>query len=193
MDGKTEIYDVPDSSLEFNSCDVIIKDSTFTNDDSYCLIDYNSSTLTIDNCVITNNKCNTLIDEGSSSSLYVSNTKITDNESQVFSDESWWGAEDSYFKNCVFNNNNGPSASAFVLGNTLTFYECDLGDSTFANPEYAVFEKTQAPAGFPTQTASIFSDGSSAILVSIFALVASVASIGISFALYKKKAIAEKK
>lgn len=193
MDGKTETYDVPDSSLEFDSCDVIIKDSTFTNDDSYNLIDYDSSTLTIDNCVITNNKCNTLIDEGSGSALYVSNTKITDNESQVFSDESWWGAEDSYFKNCVFNNNNGPSASAFVLGNTLTFYECDLGDSTFANPEYAVFEKTQAPAGFPTQTASIFSDGSSAILVSIFALVASVASIGISFALYKKKAIAEKK
>ena len=62
----------------------------------------------------------------------------------------------------------------------VSFTDCDLGDSTFTNKNYAKFTNSSV-AG------SIFSEGSLTMVVAIVALVASVTSICLTVVANKKK------
>ena len=90
--------------------------------------------------------------------------------------------------------NNKPEASETVyrgVKNPGTFYisddnanvsftDCDLGNSTFTNKNYAKFTSSSV-------TGSIFSEGSLAMVVAIAALVTSITSICLTVVSNKKK------
>ena len=187
-------FEMASSTISLYDTIATIKDSTFVNNGSDDLIALSFSTLIMDNCTVTNNNCSCLIREGYSGEIQISNSTFTNNASNVYR-AGFWSSEENFFKNCVFNNNyyGESSPTDFGLGNPVTFEDCDLGDSTFYNSEYAVFVNTDAPKGFSGGgIGSIFGEGSLSILISLCSLVASVASIGISVSLFKKKETATK-
>jgi hypothetical protein len=112
----------------------------------------------------------------------LSNVTITDNASIVLDVEN--GAEKVTLTKCTLGNNSPVKYNVDVIVDTkgtLVMTDCDLGDTTFSNKDYIDF-------GNGAGVGSIFGEGSLAMIVAILALVTSVASIGISFALNKKKA-----
>ena len=143
------------------------------------------STITIeDNCQFHHNAFLNLFTMFEDVDFYISDATMTDNSSIVL-DTSDNGSS-GYFKNCVFNNNVNAAekdATFEVRDNELTFYDCDLGDSTFDEAEDVTFVGTNAPNG----VGSLFGEGSLTMIVSILALVASVAAIGVSISSNKKK------
>ena len=199
-DEDNNIY-APISVLHATNSSLLLKKSTFTNNGakysgtnftytefSSALIFLDDATLTMDDCKVSHNAAYRLLQAFDGDRLYISNSTFTDNDSIVLHSEDH--SDQSYFRSCTFNNNkvNDPSVTdnTFAsIGNTLTFYDCDLGDSTFYKGNLAVFVNTKAPIG----AGSIFSAGSLTMIVAILALAASVSSIGISFALYQKKAV----
>ena len=162
---------------------------------------------------------------------YVCYNKFINNNSTVLSGSGSMSIYSS-FVNCEFNGNVAPvvDGRAFAIFrdiyNTLEFYDCIMGDSTFESFENVKFIDTEAPDGaidplssssgtitFPgtvinrtplpmsanrddasgtlisNGAGSIFGEGSLAIIIAVLALVSSIASMGVSFALHKKKAV----
>ena len=179
-------FSVAYSTLEFEDCDVTVKNSTFTNDSSTCLIKFDSSALNVEDCAFTKNKNNILLSEENYSALCVSDTQFDDNRSRVFVDGPKSVGE-SYFKNCKFGNNSLATTCDFELRDTVAFYECQLGDATFEGPEHAVFVNTETPENFPSLNASIFGEGSLTNILVIISLVTSVVSISLTISFNKKK------
>ena len=110
--------------------------SYITNVSSLFLI--NETTFTIeDGSNFSKNKTGYLINSMSDSMLGISDSTFTNNKSIVL--YSCDHLNDSYFQDCTFNNNKSPYAKTIsnvayafnVTDNIITFYDCNMGDSTF--------------------------------------------------------------
>ena len=186
-------FDSAYSTLSLNGSTATVKDSTFVNNGSEDLIFLYYSSITMDNCKITNNHSRYLINEGYSGAFFISNTIFTDNASKVYN-TGFFTPADNCFKNCVFNNNyNEHEPTDFGPNNTVIFEDCDLGDSTVYNTEYVVLVNTEAPKGFRVGAGSIFNDNTPATSLSLIALVIALVSVGANFVRFKKKSTAESK
>ena len=130
------------------------------------------------------------------SSVYATDTTITDNTAMVMW-SSEWNENDNYFKNCKFNNNkltsnkieigdriyddyNGESFDIGVFANfpaiRVVFENCDMGDSHFEQwlLDYVKFVDCEnTPHSTVRHFASIFGEGSLTMIVSLAALIAS--------------------
>ena len=181
--------------------------SIFTLEDSDIFISGDSK--------ISNNNLYYIFFARGGSSVYATDTTITDNTAMVMW-SSEWNENDNYFKNCTFNNNkltsdkmeiaggiyddyNGESFYIGVFENfpaiRVVFENCDMGDSHFEQwvLDYVKFVDCEnTPHSTVRHFASIFGEGSLTMIVSITALIASVAAIGVSISSNKKKDDPEK-
>ena len=140
-----------------------IDTATFNNNNQTYLIDANATMLDVSKSDFTNNKSLTLF--GNCANIY---NNTFDSCRFSYSEP----LSDVYKHNFNFNTNNS----------YITFLDCDFGEATFNDRSRATFIDTNSPAG------SIFGEGSITMIFALIALVASIASMGISIALYKKKA-----
>jgi hypothetical protein len=116
----------------------------------------------------------------------VVNTRFLDNPANVF----YGYADDRItFTNCEFNNNPGkqwPSYYSFNFSSRnskVKFVNCSFGNSTYNDRSWATFEDDSK---FP---ASLFGEGSLAMIVAFVALIASIASIIVNVTARKKKTV----
>jgi hypothetical protein len=126
-------------------------------------------TVKISESTFRNNRCDYVI-ECFTGALEVSDTVFEGNTRTVFRGEADNG---SFFKNCTFSGNSIDSnykTFNFDEDNALNFENCDFGDSTFNDRSYATFDGVSG-------TASIFGEGSLAMIVALLALIASAVSI----------------
>ena len=146
------------------------------------------------------------------SSVYATDTTITDNTAMVMW-SSEWNENDNYFKNCTFNNNkltsnkieiaggiygdyNGESFYIGVFANypaiRVVFENCDMGDSHFEEwlLDYVKFVDCEnTPHSTVRHFASIFGEGSLTMIIALLALIASGVSIFLTVYYNKKKAV----
>ena len=137
------------------------------------------------------------------SGIYVSDATFTDNGSDIINAHMNL-AEDSYFRNCTFNNNMMTKPELFYefTGGTyspvsfkisdcsLTMYECDMGNSTYKGVENIKFVDCEnAPNAGARRFGSIFGEGSLTMIVALLALIASGVSIFLTVYYNKKKAV----
>jgi hypothetical protein len=155
------------------------------------IIHAENSTLTIKKqSVFTNNSPCALIYCLDGSEICVSYSTFKDNKAAVICSYGHH-TNDSYFRNCSFNNNKMPYVyesyylehSFAVSGTSIWVSDCDLGDSTFKNTHFIGFFNTSAPDG----VGSIFGEGSLTMIVAIVALIVSVASILVNVSSKKNK------
>jgi hypothetical protein len=135
-------------------------------------------TIKISNSFFRNNMCGSVI-ECFSGVIEVSDTVFEGNSCSVCSREA---DEGSFFKNCTFSGNSIDSnykTFNFDEDNALNFENCDFGDSTFNDRSYATFDGVSG-------TASIFGEGSLAMIVALLALIASAVSIFLIVDMKKK-------
>ena len=152
---KDKEYHSPKSLITlYDNSMATIKDCSFTNNGAaeghtseFNAIRISTSALIMDNSEFKNNDFIYLIDSFSSS-VYVSNTKFIDNLSAVMH-ANYSNPEDSYFRNCTFNNNVHDGYYSYYafedIYSTVTFYDCDLGDSTFDHLSNVKIEDTNIP------------------------------------------------
>ena len=187
-----------------------VKKSTFTNNgDKFCqriwgettayfanhssLFLLNKGDLTVENdCKFSNNSVYVLIKSYNKDTVSVSDSTFTDNDSVVY--YSSVNSYDIAFTRCTFNNNTstGPNLKASTFAatdDTITFNECDLGNSTLDSCKNVVLVDTEAANGTPKLSGSIFSEGSLTNILVILSLAASTVSICLTIAFNKKKAV----
>ena len=143
------------------------------------MIDLDRGTCSLNNCTITQNRSMILID-CTDGAVSVTDTTFTNNQSSV-----WDGSckIPSSFTRCTFKGNTPDKYTFDFAGDSnLTFVDCQMNESTYDNKNHARFEAATSSAA-----ASIFGEGSVAMIVSLLALVASVASICLTVAYNKKK------
>ena len=209
--GKNEVDkdEAANSVFYFRKCTVTIKNSTFTDNNTFywkytttdmgnitptdetSIFYLNDSAITIDNCTFTNNNSCYIFYTYFSNDIYATNSTFTDNTSIVLPFN--WATEESYFRNCTFNNNNITDSKMIDRGDgddfyttKATFYDCDFGDSTFGvdNPKIV---NSDSPNG-SQYGASIFGEGSLTMIIAFTALIAAVASLLVNISA-KKKAV----
>ena len=169
LDGSSTVLDVTDCKFEDNG--------TESSPLSY-LIQYESGgTVKIKDSAFNNNAAKKLIytEKGT---LEVTNSQFSENKGNIFTGVS---AAGSHFTDCSFSGNVTPSNErTFYLneGCELAFNNCDLNDSTFGHRDRATFDGKAA--------ASIFGEGSFAMIVALLALVASGVSIYLIVDIKKK-------
>ena len=193
----------------FRDCTVTIKNSTFTDNNTFywkssvttsgnpCITDETSlfwmddTALTIESCTFTNNESCFVFYTYFTNDLFVTDSTFTDNTSVILPYD--YASEDSYFRNCKFNNNDIPDAGLFDDGvghdfysTKTTFYDCDFGDSTFGVEDPKLVD-SDAPNG-NQYGASIFGEGSLTMIIALTALIAAVASLLVNISA-KKKAV----
>jgi hypothetical protein len=114
--------------------------------------------------------------------VFAYNSTFTNNDGGVFLGDV------GEFTNCTFDQNGGEYTfgddGEYFFGN-VTLRDCNLGNSTFENVKNYVIVDTDAENG----AASIFGEGSLAMIVSFVALIASVASIIVNVTARKKKTV----
>ena len=141
-----------------------------------------------DNCRFTGNNVLYLLNT-ENTYLTISDSSFTDNDANVFFGNCKRG--DIQATNTVFNNNqiadptnNEKYPNTFRFNNSKNFFvfeKCDLGNSTFS-------DKTQVKLNGSSGVGSIFGEGSFTTIISLAALITSVAAIGVSVTTGKKKA-----
>ena len=157
-------------------------------------------------CTFTNNATFLMFDfMNGTSQLYVSDATFTDNGSSIIYAHRIL-SEDSYFRNCTFNNNlmtkpelmdtftNDGSYDPFsfdISECTLTLENCDMGNSTYDGLENIKFvdckNASNQIAGV-RRFGSIFGEGSLTMIVALLALIASGVAIFLTVYYNKKKA-----
>ena len=155
--------------------------------------------IAIENCNITYNKMDRIFDLGEVV-LSMKDSTVTDNIANVaafYHTETYFIRPSSNytFENCTFNNNNpindtnhlaASNQGTFCIKDEkigkVTFNKCEFGDATFVNKQFATFKDSSI-----TNVGSIFNEGSVTMLMTITALVASVASITLTVVYNKKK------
>ena len=139
--------------------------------------------LTMDNCTFTQNHANGyIIDNGAIyDDFVVYNSTFTNNDCGVYDGDT------GEFINCTFDQNGGEYT--FSRGQyyriKVTLRDCNLGNSTFEDVINVEIVDTDAENG----AASIFGDGSLAMIVASVALIASIASIIVNVTERKKKTV----
>ena len=178
--------------------------SVFTLEDSKLYISGDSK--------ISNNNVYFIVFARDDSSVYATDTTITDNTAMVMW-SSEWNENDNYFKNCTFNNNkytsdkieiaggiygdyNGESFNIGVFANfpaiRVVFENCDMGDSHFEQwlLDYVKFVDCEnTPYSTVRRFASIFGEGSLTMIIALLALIASGVAIFLVVYYNKKKAV----
>jgi hypothetical protein len=148
------------------------------------ILDVGSSDVTIDNCTFTKNHANGyVIDNGAIYDDFVAyNSTFTNNDCGVFKGDT------GEFINCTFDQNRGEYTfgDGIYFRIKVTLRDCDLGNSTFENVKNYVIVDTDAENG----AASIFGEGSLAVIISFVALIVSVAAIVVNVSSKKKVAYA---
>ena len=147
------------------------------------VLDVASSDLTMDNCTFTKNHANGyVIDNGAIyDDFVVYNSTFTNNDCGVFEGDT------GEFINCTFDQNGGK----YTFGGgeyyrlKVTLRDCNLGNSTFEDVKNVEIVDTDAENG----AASIFGEGSLALIVASVALIASIASIIVNVTARKKKTV----
>ena len=185
---------------------------TFTNNGSYhCRLGIDnifSSLILLDDSTFrlfgdskfTNNASTFMITVKDDSYVYVEDTTFIDNKSFVMY-SALQHYDDSYFKNCTFENNEVPNPKTVfpnlnntwvytfrVHGETLKFIDCKMSESTYFDKDCIVFEDTDAPNS-NNSPASIFGEGSLSMIISILSLIASGVAIFLVVYYNKKKAV----
>ena len=177
INNGSEIVDNPNSGFHYESS--LIRSFTYVD-------------ITIDNCLIENNNVERIFDVdedkwGRAVNLRVLRTTIKNNKSTVFTGRLDYG----YFESCSFANNEfSEEYYDFYVdrrSSSLTFRDCDMGDSNFSKASPVIFEN----AGGKQLFASIFGEGSLAMIVAFAALVASIAAIMMNISLKKKTVSAQ--
>ena len=163
---------------------------------SLIVLDDSTFTLSGDS-KFTNNATVFAISVYDDSHLYVENTTFENNKSFVMYSRGEH-YDDSYFKNCTFENNKVPDAENLfkeidddwiytfaVDEEVLTFIDCKMSDSTYYDRDNMKFTGADAANG----AASIFGEGSLALIVAFVALIASIASIIVNVTARKKQTV----
>ena len=168
---------------------LIIKNTDFTGNgavsptyaiDDSLLFYLEDSSLTMEGGKITGNNVDKLF-YFDDSEADIKGVTVTDNASVVFDVDN--GSEKVIVTECVFENNTPVKKLENIIVDkkgTLVMTNCALGDTTFEN------------ANMVAGVGSIFGEGSLTMVVSIAALVVSVAAIGTSISLNQKKAVSAK-
>ena len=142
------------SIIHATDSSITVKRSTFTNNgdlhyegnqNAYrnvsSLFYLDGSSLIMEGCGVTGNTLGHLIQTTDNSEFFISGTNITGNNATVL--KSTGHAIDSYFNGCTFGNNNTSSYMgnkysflkySFAVNSPVTFYNCDMGNSTYSNP-----------------------------------------------------------
>ncbi len=129
-----------------------------------------------------------LINDGDDSEIFVSDTDFLDNAASVLYGDNQTSSI-SYFKNCKFNNNAAEKMESFYdVNTTLTFYDCDMGNSNYQNAKSLLFVDSFNPD--VPEEGSLIGKGSLPVIVAFLALAGSVAAIGISISSKQKKILA---
>ena len=153
--------------------------------------------INVENCTFTGNKMDCLFDTAEVYFAMKDSTVIDNHANVAFVYHSENGVYRpgvaSTFESCTFNNNHSENTDMTYRGTKnpgtfyfadkyvdVTFIQCDLGDSTFTNKNVAKFTNSSV-------IGSIFNEGSLVMIISITALVASVAAIGMTIITNKKK------
>ena len=192
-----------DSRFAYNGGEYIgFYSSVFTLEDSKISIS--------DDSKISNNNVYYLFFARGDSSVYATDTTITDNTAMVMW-SSEWNENDNYFKNCTLNNNkltsdkievgenkyadyHGESFDIGAFANfpaiRVVFENCDMGDSKFYeldldSVKFVDCENAPNTSNFP---GSIFGEGSLTMIVALLALIASGVAIFLTVYYNKKKA-----
>lgn len=123
---------------------------------------FDDTTITMNNCTIENNETAIVFNENGGSGygrLYITDVTIVNNKSCVITAELvCYYSHDSFFRNCTVNNNENIKVDAksyYDFDNmylTFTFYDCDLGDSTFDSESEVVFVSTTPEETTPLET-----------------------------------------
>ena len=161
------------------------------------LFSISSASVNVENCSFTGNDVDYLF-RVLGAEVTMSDCTITDNTAHVL---FAYGTDPVLFKNCTFKNNiytgviyhtyfrNYMSDTFHFAVDTpsripsLTLEDCIVENATFNTEKYVTFKNSSEHA-----VGSIFSEGTLTMIISITALVASVAAIGVSVTLNKKKA-----
>lgn len=145
----------------------------------------NTSHFLIDSCTFKNNSAEYIL-SALDDNFDVVNTRFLDNSANVF----YGYADDSItFTDCEFNNNSGNQWNGYYSFNfssrnsKVKFVNCSFGNSTYNDRSRATFEDDSK---FP---ASLFGEGSLAMIVAFVALIASIASIIVNVTARKKKTV----
>ena len=140
--------------------------------------------ITMDNCTFTESHAKDYVIYNGSyfEDLAVYNSTFTNNDCAVFFGDV------GEFTNCTFDKNGG----SYTFGDgeygpeKIVFTDCSFGNSTtFEKTKYIKFIDTDAENG----AASIFGEGSLALIVASVALIASIASIIVNVTARKKKTV----
>ena len=153
-----------------------------------------TGTLIMDNgCTVTGNNTVGLFSFYYSKYCYanIRKTTFTDNTSQIFRYSAPDGDSYSFaFTDCAFNNNKGSWNDCTFTRHekvSVTFTDCDFGDSSFTDNAKTYFTFIDSGAVEPPAVGSLFGGGSLTLIVSFAALVASTASILVNLTAKKKK------
>jgi hypothetical protein len=145
-----------------------------------------TSNITLDECVFENNNvsCIFYFTNGAGSTQFnATNCEIVNNKSSVHA----WTQGTLVFEKCTFNNNksqDGDEAFETNGDQTIILRDCSMGDSDYRDKTDLIFEDSNGNK----LSASIFGEGSLAMIVSFVALIASVAAIVVNVS-SKKKAV----
>jgi hypothetical protein len=207
------------SIIDGYEADFIINDTEFTNNGAYfenkkilssdetiysAVIKGDCSSITMNGGKIENNNTVYLfIPEDSA--ISITNVHIINNISNVICGKL---EQDSFFRRCTFNDNFAEWHRMYSFGTlnrSITFYDCDMGNSTYSNENNIKLTNTNEPDGItndpntiifdteadPILFASIFSEGSLTLIVAFAALIASIASIMVNVVSNKKRSASE--
>ena len=157
---------------------------------------YNVAYAAFENCTFTGNKMDYLFDI-QNVELIMKKCTVTDNQANVAYDRLALSSAPvaKVIEKCTFNNNHpgkdivyralsNPGTFCFSSNKAdVSFVDCDFGNSTFTNKNYAKFKNSSV-------VGSIFNEGSIVTIISIAALVSSVISITMTAVSNKKKKVA---
>ena len=171
INGGTIENNYVDRGIFLAYCTIVMNGTTVKNNNTGSSIFRNEGTGVM-KCEITNV---TFIDNAISINAFTESDAFIDSGSQYI------------FTNCTFSNNGFEKDFTFDGCRKAEFelIDCQFEGSVFEDREYIKIIDTDAKNGI----GSIFGEGSLTMIVAILALVASIASIGISFALYKKETV----
>ena len=208
------------SIIDGYEANYIITDTDFINNGEYIneekitsVIKTSISSITIEGGKFVNNNAYYLF-APSETKINVTNTHFIDNTSNVIYGDL---LQNSFFKKCAFYDNFADWHRMYsfnTLNRAITFYDCDMGNSTYENTERIKIVDTELPDGPDTEfvhdgyydeldpnvengtaniqlPGSILGEGSFAMIVSLLALIASAVSIFLIVDM-KKKLVAVK-
>jgi hypothetical protein len=180
---------------DISDCVLIINGGRVTNNYTKSGLFYFDGNLEINGGIISDNHADTAIfhiNQNTKTHANINNVTIIDNACPVniCADEHPTNSDyELNFNNCTVNNNGIDAGYAFCgpRYGTVTLTDCSLGNSEYTEKDSITFVDTNAPDGVPT--ASIFGEGSLAVILSLLAIISSAVSICLTVVYNKKKTV----